>query len=157
MAGKPLSFLNIDRPETQFSDDVDIYDSRVYEKAKELLNSRIADKTFLTEEEDAYYIYALTMEGRLQAGIAACSSIDDYESGVIRKHENTRANKELDRIRHIDSVDAHTGPVFLAYRADRELNDIIEHGMTKMCIRDRPIRLTRWLWCLTVIRTCLAF
>lgn len=136
VAGKPLSFLNIDRPETQFSDDVDIYDSRVYEKAKELLNSRIADKTFLTEEEDAYYIYALTMEGRLQAGIAACSSIDDYESGVIRKHENTRANKELDRIRHIDSVDAHTGPVFLAYRADRELNDIIEHGMTTPALYD---------------------
>ena len=120
-----LSFLNIDRPETQFSDEVDMYAPEVYEKAKELLLQRIEDGTFYKDEQPCYYLYELTMNGRTQNGIVACASIDDYESGIIKKHENTREEKEQDRIRHVDVCDAQTGPIFLAYRASYILNALI--------------------------------
>ena len=126
VAGNPLSFLNIDRPETQFPDDVDTYDGRVYDKARELLDGRIADGTFVEDLQECYYIYRLTMDGRAQTGIVACCSIDDYVDGVIKKHENTREDKEIDRIRHVDTTNAHTGPIFLAYRADRAVNQVVD-------------------------------
>ena len=126
VAGNPLSFLNIDRPETQFPDDVDTYDGRVYDKARELLDRRIADGTFVEDGQECYYIYRLTMDGRAQTGIVACCSIDDYVDGVIKKHENTREDKEIDRIRHVDTTNAHTGPIFLAYRADRAVNRVVD-------------------------------
>ena len=88
-AENPKSFLNIDRPETQFSQDIDIYDDRVYEKAAALLKDWMKDGTFELDGTKAYYIYELIMEGRSQTGIVACSSIDDYVNGVIKKHENT--------------------------------------------------------------------
>lgn len=125
----PLSFLNIDRAETQFSDDVDTYDARVYEKARELLEARIADGTFVTDEGENYYLYQLTMNGRSQTGIVACCSIDDYHNGIIKKHENTREDKELDRIRHVDVTGAHTGPIFLAYRSNETLAGIVAQVM----------------------------
>ncbi len=114
--GNPLSFLNIDRAETQFPDEVDTYAGCVYEKARELLKARMEDGTFIQEEVPCYYIYQLTMDGRSQTGIVACSGVDDYVNQVVKKHENTREEKELDRIRHVDTTDAHTGPIFLAYR-----------------------------------------
>lgn len=125
-AANPKSFLNIDRPETQFSDDVDTYDSRVYEKARELLNAWVSDGTLLKDNREAYYIYELVMNGRSQTGIVACSSIDDYAQGIIKKHENTREEKELDRICHVDRTDAQTGPIFLAYRSKEAINKIVE-------------------------------
>ena len=121
-----LSFLNIDRPETQFDEAADMYAPEVYEKAKELLSRRMEDGTFLTDPEECYYIYELTMDGRAQTGIAACASIDDYVSGVIRKHENTREEKERDRIRHVDVLNMQTGPIFLAYRTSPALHRICE-------------------------------
>lgn len=121
----PMSFLSIDRAETQFADDVDTYDARVYEKAKELLDERIADGIFVMDATESYYIYELTMDGRTQTGIVACASIDDYQNGVIKKHENTRAEKEEDRIRHVDVTDMHTGPIFLAYRAKAEIDKFV--------------------------------
>lgn len=127
--GNPLSFLNIDRAETQFGEDVDIYADCVYEKAKELLEKRMADGTFIRDDIPCYYIYQQTMNGRSQTGLVACSSIDDYLNHVVKKHENTREEKEQDRIRHVDTTDAHTGPIFLAYRAKEELNRII-HRIT---------------------------
>lgn len=123
--GNPLSFLNIDRAETQFGEDVDMYADCVYEKAKELLEKRMADGTFIRDEIPCYYIYQQIMNGRSQTGLVACSSIDDYLNHVVKKHENTREEKEQDRIRHVDTTDAHTGPIFLAYRAKEELNRII--------------------------------
>lgn len=123
---EPLSFLNIDRPESQFPDDVDIYADCVYAKAKELLESRIADGTFVEDDVPCYYVYELTMDGRAQTGIVACSSVDEYANGTIKKHENTRADKEADRIRHVDTCDAHTGPIFLAYRARADINAVVE-------------------------------
>jgi len=127
VAGKPLSFLNIDRAETQFPEDVDTYDDKVYEKAAELLELRIADGTFVSDAKECYYIYQLTMDGRSQTGIVACSSIDDYQNGIVKKHENTREDKELDRIRHVDTTNAHTGPIFLAYRGNEALARLVEH------------------------------
>lgn len=122
----PLSFLRIDRAETQFSEDVDIYDGRVYQKARELLDEMIENGQFIEEEEPCYYIYELTMDGRTQTGIAACASVDDYETEVIKKHENTRAEKEEDRIRHVDVCSAQTGPIFLAYRGREEISRQVE-------------------------------
>lgn len=122
----PLSFLNIDRAETQFPDDVDTYADCVYAKAAELLNARIADGTFVTDTTRNYYIYELTMEGRTQTGIVACASIDDYLNNVIKKHENTRADKEEDRIRHVDTCNAQTGPIFLAYRRNETIYSVVE-------------------------------
>lgn len=124
----PDSFLNIDRPETQFPDDTDMYDEKVYQKARELLWQQIADGTFVKEEKRCYYIYELTMDGRTQTGIVACASIDDYENQVIKKHENTRAEKEADRIRHVDACNAQTGPIFLAYRADQKISRVVEEA-----------------------------
>ena len=79
----------------------------------------------MTDPEENYYLYELTMEGRSQTGIVACCSIDDYVNGVVKKHENTREDKELDRIRHVDATNAHTGPIFLAYRQNQELKALV--------------------------------
>lgn len=123
--GHPESFLRIDRPETQFADDMDMYDEKVYQKAHDMLWDMVEEGSFITEEKKCYYVYELTMDGRVQTGIVACASIDDYMSGVIKKHENTRADKEADRIRHVDVCDAQTGPIFLAYRADAKINAVL--------------------------------
>ena len=113
-----------------------MYDPKVYEKAKELLKARLADHTYLTDEDQSYYLYQLTMDGRSQTGIVACCSIDDYVSGVIKKHENTREEKEQDRIRHVDVMNAQTGPIFLAYRQNETLGQIMEQVMLERPLYD---------------------
>lgn len=133
---EPLSFLKIDRAETQFDRSCDACDNRVYAKAKELLEEMTADGSFLSDNEDGYYIYELTMNGRSQTGIVACASIDDYLNDVIKKHENTRADKEVDRIRHVDACCAQTGPIFLAYRGRPAINDIVEEEKKKETLYD---------------------
>lgn len=122
----PKSFLAIDRAETQFPDDFDMYDQKVYEKARDMLKDWQSQGILISDPAECYYIYELTMDGRAQTGIVACASVDDYLNGVIAKHENTREEKELDRIRHVDVTGAHTGPIFLAYRSDQELNKIVD-------------------------------
>ena len=136
VAGNPVSFLNIDRAETQFSDDVDTYADCVYEKARELLDTQIAEGVYVTDAGEHYYLYELTMDGRSQTGIVACSSIDDYVNGVVKKHENTREDKELDRIRHVDTVNAQTGPIFLAYRQNETLKAIVAEEKAKPVLYD---------------------
>ena len=136
VAGNPVSFLNIDRAETQFSDDVDTYADCVYEKARELLDTQIAEGVYVTDAGDHYYLYELTMDGRSQTGIVACSSIDDYVNGVVKKHENTREDKEIDRIRHVDTVNAQTGPIFLAYRQNETLKAIVAEEKAKPALYD---------------------
>ncbi len=123
--GKPLSFLNIDRAETQFDASVGTYDDVVYQKAHDLLWEMIERGDFVQEEKPVYYLYELTMNGRVQTGIVACASVEDYQNQIIKKHENTRADKELDRIRHVETCKAQTGPIFLAYRANNILREII--------------------------------
>ena len=122
----PLSFLAIDRPDTFFPDTVGSYEPCVYEKACELYEERLSDGTFLKEQRPAFYLYELTMDGRSQTGIVACSSVDDYLNNVIKKHENTREEKEQDRITHIDALNAQTGPIFLTYRPVKRLKELVE-------------------------------
>lgn len=133
VAKNPLSFLAIDRAETQFDDSVGTYDDCVYEKAKSMLDEAIADGRFVQDASPCYYLYEQTMDGRAQTGIVACASIDDYLSGVIKKHENTRVNKEIDRIRHVDTCNAQTGPIFLCYR-----NDPVLDRLTDDCKKSAP-------------------
>ncbi len=121
---EPLSFLKVDRAETSFPEEVDTYDDRVYSKAKELLDGMMKDGTYLTEDKESYYVYELIMDGRSQTGLVACASIDDYLNNVIKKHENTREHKEIDRINHVDICNAQTGPIFLAYRAHKEISEV---------------------------------
>ena len=121
-----LSFLNIDRPETQFAPEQDMYAAEVYEKAHDLLWQRIKEGVFVQDEQKCYYLYELTMNGRSQTGLVACASIDDYIGNVIKKHENTRAEKEKDRINHVDYCSAQTGPIFLAYRRNEVIAAVTE-------------------------------
>lgn len=125
VCGKKCSFLRIDRAETQFDQSVDTYDERVYLKAKELLNQMKEQGIFVCQNTPCYYVYELTMNGRVQTGIVACASIDDYINNVIKKHENTREEKEIDRIKHVDTCNAQTGPIFLAYRKNEIINQVI--------------------------------
>ena len=121
----PLSFLRIDRAETQFPEGTDIYSDQVYEKARDILNEMISDGSFIQEDSPCYYIYSLTMDGRTQSGVVGCASVDDYLNGVILKHEKTLEEKELDRIRHVDTCSAQTGPIFLTFRPQTELEKIL--------------------------------
>ncbi|OUP08435.1 DUF1015 family protein [Collinsella sp. An2] len=122
--GHPLSFLNIDRPETQFAPDQDMYAPEVYAKASELLQERIADHTFLQDGARSYYLYELAWNGHVQTGLVGICSIDEYENGTIKRHELTREEKERDRIEHIRALGYQTGPIFLTYR-DQPVLDII--------------------------------
>lgn len=124
----PGSFLAIDRAETQFGPEVDTYAPEVYQKAKALLCDWRKEGRFIQDEKPCYYLYEQIMDGRSQTGIVACASIDDYENNVIKKHENTRADKELDRINHVDVCNMQTGPIFLAYRAGEALRESIKRG-----------------------------
>ena len=128
---EPLSFLKIDRAETNFDDSVDTYAPEVYEKAKELLQKDKQEGVYITDEDRSYYIYQLVMDGRPQTGLVACSSVDDYMNHVIKKHENTREDKEIDRITHVDTCSAQTGPIFLAYRSDKGIHDIVASYVEK--------------------------
>ena len=150
---EPLSFLKIDRAETQFDDSTDTYAPEVYAKAKELFEEALADKTFITDTDKTYYIYALTMEKRTQTGIVACASIDDYLNNVIKKHENTRADKEVDRITHVDTLSAQTGPIFLAYRADSVINDAVKKTKENKALYDfiSPDGIRHQVWKMTDI------
>lgn len=125
---EPLSFLRIDRAETQFPEEVDTYADCVYEKARDLLWGMVEKGEYIQEEKECYYIYELIMDGRSQVGITACASVDDYLNSTIKKHENTRADKETDRIRHVDACRAQTGPIFLAYRSQPAINEEVERA-----------------------------
>lgn len=134
--GKPLTFLRIDRAETQLSEETDIYAPEVYQKAKELLWGMVENGDFVQDDKPCYYLYELTMNGRSQTGIVACASIDDYLNGMIKKHENTRREKEEDRVRHVDICDTQTGPIFLAYRNQESLKKIVADVKTGAALFD---------------------
>ncbi len=134
VAENHMSFLAIDRAETQFEEEIDLYDPQVYEKARETLEMWKYQGIFVEDKTESYYIYALTMDGRTQTGIVACASVDDYRNEIIRKHENTREEKEQDRICHVNVTDTHTGPIFLAYRSDEILNRLV-----KTVCKEKPL------------------
>ncbi len=122
----PESFLAIDRPETQFPEDYDMYAPEVYQKAHDMLREQIESGIFIQDEDKCFYIYEQTFKGRTQTGVVACASIDDYLNNVIKKHENTRADKEEDRIKHVYTCDAQTGPIFLCYRKNQLISELVE-------------------------------
>lgn len=132
----PCSFLAIDRAETQFGPEVDTYAPEVYEKARAMLREQIEEGRFVQEEKACYYLYEQTMDGRSQTGIVACASIDDYCRNIIKKHENTRADKEQDRINHVDVCNMQTGPIFLAYRANAVLRELTKTVKEKTPLYD---------------------
>lgn len=123
---KPLSFLKIDRAETFFDEQMNPYSQEVYEKARDFLGEMIAKEYFSQDESPFFYIYELMMDGRSQKGLVACTSVDEYLNNQIKKHELTRADKEQDRISHVDICDANTGPIFLTYRAQSTVDGLIE-------------------------------
>lgn len=127
--GNPYSFLHIDKAEIDLDESIDLYDIRVYEKARDNLNKMVDDKVFMQDDKPLFYIYQQTMQGRTQTGLVVTASIDDYLNNVIKKHEHTRADKEKDRIKHVDYCDANTGPIFLTYKHDEEIEKLISNSI----------------------------
>ncbi|MEO9021633.1 MAG: DUF1015 family protein [Ginsengibacter sp.] len=124
--GNPYSFLHITKSEIDLPATIDIHSPEVYQKAKENLDAFISRSVLFNESKPCYYIYQLTMNERTQTGLVCCSSVIDYENGLIKKHELTRPEKEQDRINHIKTTCAQTGNVFLAFRDVDELNGLME-------------------------------
>lgn len=145
---RPLSFLNIDRPETQFPADQDMYAPEVYARGAELLHERLEDGTFVEDRNLAYYIYRLAWEGHVQTGIVCVCAVDEFESGVIKRHELTREDKERDRIEHIEALGCQTGPIFLTYRDQPVLDMIVGAATTSTPLYDfadeSGVRQTVW-------------
>lgn len=125
--GNPCSFLHITKSEIDLPETVDIHAQEVYDKAKENLTAFISRNILFQEDKDCYYIYRLIMNGKSQTGLVCGSAVDDYENGLIKKHEFTRPDKELDRINHIKTTGAQTGNVFLAYKNLEEIDEVINN------------------------------
>lgn len=122
---KPWSFLHVDKAEIDLPEGTYLYDEKVYLKARENLNKLSAEGICKEDEKPCLYIYRQIMNGRAQTGIVGCASIDDYMNNVIKKHELTRADKEADRINHVDYCDANTGPIFLTYRGNDAIDAVV--------------------------------
>lgn len=118
----PYSFLHVDKAEIDLDPNVDIHDRLVYEKARENLQTMIQNKILIQDKSDKLYIYKQVMDGRSQIGLVGCTAIDDYLNDIIKKHEYTRPDKEQDRINHVDYTNANTGPIFLTYKKNDEVN-----------------------------------
>lgn len=147
--GNPYSFLHVDKAEIDLPDGTDLYSDAVYEKAAENLASLSEKGICKKDGKPMLYIYRQIMNGRAQTGIVGCASIDDYIDNVIKKHELTRADKEADRIRHVDTCNANTGPIFLCYRGTELIDSIISKYTGRECEYDFTakdgIRNTVWL------------
>ena len=123
---KTLSFLHVGKPEIDLPPDVSLYDDRVYEKGKENLQKLITDGIIKQDDGPRFYVYAQTMDDHTQYGIVGCVSVAEYLNDTIRKHELTRRDKEDDRTKHVRVTNAHTGPIFLTYRAERLIDSIVD-------------------------------
>ncbi|BDV42526.1 hypothetical protein GURASL_14490 [Geotalea uraniireducens] len=123
--GNPYSFLHVSRPEIDLASDVDPYAEAVYLQGRENLRRFVAEGVLVQEQEACYYVYRQRMGALVQTGLVVCAGVDDYESGLIKKHELTRADKEEDRIRHIDYLDANDEPVFYTYRNEPAITAIV--------------------------------
>ncbi len=129
--GLPYSLLRVTRAEIELPDDTNPYSDEVYNLAKKNLDKIIAEAPMITEEKESFYLYRLIMDGRAQVGIAATFSVQDYNNNVIMKHEKTRKDKEDDRTKHIITTSAQTGPVFLTYRGNDEIDTVVEEIIQK--------------------------
>ena len=125
VAGKPWSFLHISRPEVDLPEGTDPYAPEVYAKAAENLEKMVDEGVLARDPSACYYVYRLTMGDHVQTGLVAAASVDAYDHDRIKKHEFTRPKKEDDRVRQIDALDAQTGPVFLVYPSQQELDSIL--------------------------------
>lgn len=134
--GDKYSFLHVDKPEVDLDPSIDVHDKRVYEKARENLYNKIEGGEYTQDDKPCLYIYRQIMNGRPQTGLVFCASIDDYINNTIKKHEFTRADKELDRINHVDHCNANTGPIFLTYREDKKISSIIKNWTEKKPVYD---------------------
>lgn len=134
--GNEYSFLHVDRGEINFPGKVNIYSEEVYKKSRKVLDEMIENKYYIQDENQCFYIYRQTMKGKSQVGLVMCASVDDYINNVIKKHEKTRADKECDRINHVDYCDAHTGPIFLTYRANHDISKIIDESVKENPVYD---------------------
>lgn len=146
----PYSFLRVEKSEVEFPYEPSVDDLKVYEKAKENLNRMIEEGILIEEKKPCFYIYREVMGERPQTGVVGCCSIDDYLNGVIKRHEHTRTDKELERIRHIDACNANTGPVFLFYPFNREIDCLInawirDHEPVYDFVSEDGIRHTVWV------------
>lgn len=154
VAGKPDSFLRVDRPETTMDPDIDLYDPAVYQQAKKNLDRLIDDHTLIQDDQKQFYLYELKMGDQVQTGLVACTSVDEYLNGTIKKHELTRSEKEQDRIHHVDVCDANTGPIFLTYRhreeIDRRVKAIQEKEPVYAFTAEDGIR--HRVWCVDDVR-----
>lgn len=147
---EPYHFYHVTRSEIDLPESVDVHSTQVYERAKENLDQFIADKVLFQDNDPVYYIYEIVMNGRSQTGLICGSSLDDYFTGVIKKHEFTRPEKELDRINHIKHTRAQTGVVFLAYNDTEDADKIIEdwkrsHEPEYDFVAEDNVRHTLWV------------
>lgn len=126
---KPISFMHVVKPEVDLPEGTDIYDESVYQKGRENLDKLISDGNLIQDETDSLYIYKQIMGEHEQVGIVACASADDYINDIIKKHEHTREVKENDRAKHVKTLDANTGPVFLTYKSNGEIKKIVNAYM----------------------------
>jgi len=123
--GHPLSFLHVGKPEVDLDPGIDLHDARVYEKGKENLQTLISQKVLVEDAAPFLYVYAQTMGTHTQYGLVGCASVDEYWNDTIKKHELTRKDKEEDRCTHVRVTNAHSGPIFLTYRDNSEINTIV--------------------------------
>lgn len=128
--GNPLSFLHVSRPEIDLPPETDPHDEAVYEKAAHSFRALQSAAPLVQEEDPTFYVYRLRMGSHEQTGVAACFSMDEYDEGLIRKHERTRRDKEDDRTRHMLAIEAQTGPVFLTYRATAAVSDVVQQTVS---------------------------
>lgn len=147
---KPYSFLHVDKAEVDLPQDTDIYSAEVYAKAKSNLEALSQNGICQQDEKPMLYIYRQIMNGREQTGIVGCTAVDDYLNDVIKKHEFTRADKEADRIRHVDTCDANTGPIFLTHRENKTISKITEdwknsHTPAYDFVSDDGVSQTVWV------------
>jgi uncharacterized protein (DUF1015 family) len=132
--GNNNSFLHINKPEIDLPADTDVYDQKVYARGAENLKNFIQEKILFQEEKEAFYLYQQIMGEHKQIGLVTCVSAEEYRLNKIKKHELTRIDKEDDRLNHILNLNAQTGPVFLTYRAQKAIDDLLEK-----LIKDKPI------------------
>jgi uncharacterized protein (DUF1015 family) len=121
----PLSFLRVSRPEIELPESTDIYADEVYTKAASNFDRLIQTAPLIIEDDPSFYLYRLRMGDQTQTGLVACCSVDEYDNDVILKHERTRKDKEDDRTRHMLTLRAQTGPVFLTYRQSATINELV--------------------------------
>lgn len=144
----PLSFLRINKPEVDFSSDIQPGTTKVQQKGKENLEQFVADGTLFQDDRPCFYIYRLTWKGRSQTGIVVTSSVSEYDEGRIKKHEKTRPAKVNDRADHIQTVGAQVGPVFTTYKHDETIRSIVKRLSAVPAIYDfeSPDTVRHELW-----------